>query len=259
MSRKKLNRDREAGLHFHWHLPHGSVGRLLIAVPIALLFWGAVLAYVEIEKVDPAPLPQRAAELEIINLDSPENARLSMIVNRESLFANRWDVRDENKLELLVRDTLRNLSRRDYQVKLREIDSRPGITPTRGLPGFRPDKLPLPAPLEIKPRERPAPEWWIRVTKTSGDDKWDGLSFRWQGDDLALSAGETWTYQIGLDWRGRVVSTLPLKGLRESASREIHNTLRLSTFPRIAEDAPIRWWLLEARAIDRRMNQSASQ
>ena len=102
MSRKKLHRDREAGLHFNWRLKESSFGRLLIAVPISLLFWGAVLAYVGIEKSEPAPLPQRSAELEFIDLDSPENARLSTLVDRKSLFSNHWDVTDQSKLESLA-------------------------------------------------------------------------------------------------------------------------------------------------------------
>ena len=251
MSRKKLHRDREAGLHFNWRLKESSFGRLLIAVPISLLFWGAVLAYVGIEKSEPAPLPQRSAELEFIDLDSPENARLSTLVDRKSLFSNHWDVTDQSKLESLVTDSLINVSRRDYQVQLQEIDARLSSPPLKGLPGFRPDKLPPPEPVEIKPRDRPAPEWWISVLKTSGKGEWEGLSFRWEGDELDLSAGESWPYKIGIDWRGRVISSLPLKGFREAASREIHDTLRISTFPRIAEDSPTRWWFLEANAIDR--------
>ncbi|MEN8694911.1 MAG: hypothetical protein ACN4GG_09210 [Akkermansiaceae bacterium] len=251
MSRKKLHRDREAGLHFNWHLKQSSFGRFLIAIPISLLFWGGVLAYVSIEKPAPAPLPQRSTELEFINLDSPENNRLSMLVDRASLFANRWDVRNEKKLESLISDTLLKVARHDYQVTLQEISARPDITPLKGLPGFRPDKLPPPEPVKIKPRDRPTPEWWISVTQTSGKEPWEGFSFRWEGDMLDLSAGASWTYQIGLDWRGRVISSVPLKGLREATSREIHDTLRVSTFPRIAEDSPTRWWLLKASAVDR--------
>lgn len=257
MSRKKIHRDREAGLHFNWHLKESSFGRLLIAIPISLLFWGAVLAYVEIEKADPAPLPQRVSELELIDLDSPENARLSMIVDRESLFANRWDVRDKDQLESLINVTLAQVSRRGYQVKLKEINTQPGIIPIKGLPGYRLDALPPPDPVEIKPLDRATPEWWIQVNKTSGKEPWKGLSFRWAGDDLDLSAGESWTFQIGIDWRGRVFSSVPLKGFRESASREILETLRVSTFPRIAEDSPMRWWILEACAVDRLSNQTA--
>lgn len=251
MSQKKLKRERAAKLHFDWHLQHKSWGRLLIAIPISLLFWGAVLAYLQIEKIEPTPLPERSTELEFINLDSPENARLSMLIDRESLFVNRWDVRDKDALESFIEGTLDKISHRPYQVQLQKIATLPALSTVNGLPGFRPDKLPPPQPVEILPRNRPTPEWWINVTKTSGLGSWNGLSFRWEGAPLELSDGETWTYQVGVDWRGRIFSILPLKGLRDSVSKEIHETLSISTFPRIAEDAPLRWWFLEASATDR--------
>ena len=71
------------------------------------------------------------------------------------------------------------------------------------------------------------------------------------GLSVGLSVGESWTFQIGLDWRGRLISSLPLKGRKETPSKAVHDALRATTFPQEEEGSPIRWWMLEARTEDR--------
>jgi hypothetical protein len=251
MRQKKLKRDRKAGLHFHWHLPHGSLGRTLVALLIATLFWGVLLAYVEIRPLTPTPLPERAADLEIIDLDSPANGRLADYIDRNSPFLSRWEVRSPENLKREISRALAVNSLRDYRVSLEPVEIPEAPEPLRGIPGWGIDRLPVPEKVTIEPGERPASEWWIMIEKTSGEGEWDGLSFRWNGEAQDLSAGETWTYQIGLDWRGRLISSLPLKGRREAASRQVHEALRVATFPQLGEDEAIRWWMLQAHAVDR--------
>ncbi|MDB4287090.1 hypothetical protein N9874_01885, partial [Akkermansiaceae bacterium] len=118
MSRKKLRRDREAGLHFHWHLPHGSLGRLAVGGLVATLFWGALLAYVEVRLPTPPPLAERATELEVVNLDHPANRWLAEVIERESPFHARWDVTDDASLEKAIATALVASKPASYQPAL---------------------------------------------------------------------------------------------------------------------------------------------
>lgn len=254
MSRKKLRRDREAGLHFNWHLPEGSSGRILLALAVAILFWGALLVYVQIRVPEPSALPNRASDLEIIDLESIGNLRLSNFIERESPFSNRWEVGDSTALEKQVESALAQVSRQPYQVILEQTDhlsKASMLIPLQGLPGHELGALPPPEPVEIQPIQRVPAEWWLSVDKTEGAEDWKGMTFRWEGEEQGLSVGESWTFQIGLDWRGRLISSLPLKGRKETPSKAVHDALRATTFPQVKEGSPIRWWMLEARTEDR--------
>lgn len=261
MSRKKLHRDRKAGFHFNWHLPDGSFGRLLLALAVAILFWGSLLAYVQIRVPGPSALPQRASDLEIIDLDFAGNLRLSNFIERESPFSNRWEVGESTALEKRVKSALNQVSRKPYQVILEQVDhvsKASMVSPLQGLPGYELGTLPPPKPVEILPIQRLPAEWWLSVDKMEAkvdtSDKredWGGMTFRWEGEEQGLSVGESWTFQIGLDWRGRLISSLPLKGRKETPSKAVHDALRATTFPQVKEGSPIRWWMLEARTEDR--------
>jgi hypothetical protein len=251
MSRKKLDRDRQAGLHFHWHLPHGSLGRLLIGGLVATFFWGALMAYVQVRVPDPLPLPQRASDLEIVDLDHPANRLLSEVVERESPFYSRWEVRDDTRLKQEIAAALKLSAPSPYQPTLQDIDlsvSAPGL---RGLPGVLSHSLPAPEAVTIAAVQASNPEWWIEVSNRQGQSKWEGTSFRWTGENSSLSPGETWTFQLIVDWRGTVVSCLPLEDLKETTALELAKTLRELRYPLAKKDGPLRRWMLDASCVER--------
>lgn len=250
MSRKKLRRDRDAGLHFHWHLSEGSLSRLVIAILCATAFWALLLAYVQIRVPEPSALPQRASDLEVIDLNAAGNQRLASYIERESPFASRWVVQDDSALKKQISKALASNTREPYRVTLQEIKPTYSVKPLSGLPGLKPGTLPAPEPIEIPPITRAPAEWWLSVNLSEQSDQWDGLTFRWEGEEQDLSVGELWTFQIGIDWRGRLVSKLPLKGRKETPSKAILDSLRTTTFPKVKEGTPIRWWMLEAHAVD---------
>jgi hypothetical protein len=251
MSRKKLHRDRQAGLHFHWHLPHGSLGRLLIGGLVATLFWGALMAYVQVRVPDPLPLPQRAGDLEIVDLEHPANRWLSEVVERESPFHSRWEVRDDSRLNREIADALKRSAPSPYQPTLQIIDLSVSAPELRGLPGVSSHRLPAPEAVTIAAIPTSNPEWWIEVSNREAQSKWGGTSFRWTGENAALSPGETWTFQLIVDWRGIVVSCLPLEGLKENTALELAKTLRELRYPLAKKDAPLRRWMLDASCTER--------
>lgn len=251
MSRKKLRRDREAGLHFHWHLPHGSLSRLAVAGLVATLFWGALLAYVEVRLPEPPPLAQRATELEVVNLDLPANRWLAEVINRESPFHTRWDVIDDESLEKAIATKLLASAPDPYQPALMSVDLRPSPHILSGLPGINSKTLPAPERVELPPIMRPQPEWWVSVAPVTSSTEWPGMSFRWSGEKTDLSPGESWVFQLVIDWRGSVVSCLPLNDPQDPRAFKIAETLRVSRFPILKKGAPLRQWQLEASAVDR--------
>lgn len=252
MSRKKLRRDREAGLHFNWHLPQGSLSRMVIGGLVATLFWGALLAYVEVRLPTPPPIAQRATELEIINLDHPENRWLAEVVDRESPFLARWDVTDDSRLEGAIAAALVASAPPPYQPVLMAVEFGSEAPLLTGLPGLNEKALPALVPVEIPPIARPNPQWWISITAENPKLDWPGSSFRWPGESSSLSSGESWTFQLLIDWRGIVVSCLPLEDSRDARALRIAESLRLSRYPLLEKDAPLRQWQLEASAVDRR-------
>ncbi|MGJ8695653.1 MAG: hypothetical protein ACSHYF_05000 [Verrucomicrobiaceae bacterium] len=251
MSRKKLRRDREAGLHFHWHLPQGSFGRLMLGAAVSTVFWGGLLAYVQVRPIPPAPLPDKATELHVVDLDQDANRWLSEIVDRASPYSDRWDVNENAALDDYIEERLAEVSLRNYRPTLVKIDAEPKPEPLRGLPGMGPGFLPpvkkVPLP-EVRARK---PEWWIEAVKIDGEGEWKPVMWRWDGEVDLLSPGERWTYQVGLDWRGRVISFLPLAGHREMTAGPIGERLERADFPGVGEDGEMRWWILEATAVDR--------
>jgi len=251
MSRRKLRRDREAGLHFHWHLPQGSFSRLVIGALVATLFWGALLAYVEVRLPTPPPLAQRATELEVVDLDNPANRWLAEVIDRESPFHARWEVGDDSRLEKAIRSALTAAAPPPYQPALIAIGLASPAASLTGLPGLDGRTLPPPLPVKITPIERPEPQWYITVTPQSSQIKWDGFSFRWSGENASLSPGESWSYQLLLDWRGIVISCLPLDAPRNPRALKIAQTLRKFRYPSAEKDAPLRQWQVEARTVDR--------
>ena len=251
MSRKKLRRDREAGLHFHWHLPHGSLGRLAVGGLVATLFWGALLAYVEVRLPTPPPLAERATELEVVNLDHPANRWLAEVIERESPFHARWDVTDDASLEKAIATALVASKPASYQPALMAVDRRPSTHILSGLPGVNSKTLPATERVELPPITRPNPDWWLSVTPVISSNEWPGTSFRWSGENSDLSPGESWTFQLLIDWRGTVVSCLPLNDPQDPRALKIAETLRVSRFPILKKGAPLRQWQLEASAVDR--------
>ncbi|MFT6181371.1 MAG: hypothetical protein ACI9NQ_000356 [Paracoccaceae bacterium] len=250
---RKVLRDRAAGMVFDWRRGHGSTSRMIIAVIVATCFWGALLAYVQISDPDPPHPIDDQIDLTMVDLDARENRWLAELIDRETLFHRRWDVRDPSAIETEVVTALALKSPRTYEPTLREIILPGPDVSLVTLPGRGPTALPDPDRVDSVIFASPPVNWWVDVRVVEGPDGLAPFSFPWPDSDPGreMSEGEIWTVLIGVDWQGRVLVNEPT--IKSSNSRtpvllKKYRALKIAALP---EKSPLRWWKLEARLANR--------
>lgn len=118
---KRVKRDRAAGMVFDWRSGHGATYRFLIAILVSGAFWGALLTWVQIGEAKPGPLNDRQIDLTVIDLDQKSNRWIANLIDRETLFHERWDVSKSSVLDQEISRALALDPIRSYSPQLREI------------------------------------------------------------------------------------------------------------------------------------------
>ena len=215
------------------------------------------MAYVEIEEPVAPHIVDDQIHLTLVDLDAERNRWLAESINRETLFHRRWDVSNPKIIKEVVTEALAVKSPRHYQATLREIHLPEVETQLVNLPGMGPEVLPAPEPVEAVAFTKPAVNWWIEVRVLDGPEGLSPFSFAWPGSDETseLSEGELWTVLLAVDWRGRVVLNEATSESLNARTPVILSKYRQLEFPVLDQEAPLRWWKLEARLLNRSLSE----
>lgn len=251
---RKVLRDRAAGMVFDWRRGHGSSYRLLIAILVSASFWGSILAYVNVrEEARPDP-PDQQIDLTVVDLDADQNRWLAEVIDRETLFQQRWDVADSGVIDQVVMEALMVDSPRVYEPTLREISLPEPKLELLNLPGREAGELPPPDVIESVNYAIPPINWWVEVEVIQGPEGLEPFAFPfdWPEDPKLMSEGELWSVVLTADWRGRVVAVdawwEKAGDVRTPAILEKVRSQEVSVLP---AKGPLRIWRLEARVVNR--------
>jgi len=248
--KRRVIRDRKAGMVFDWRRGHGSTGRLLFSGIVSCLIFGIFFGYVQLRHPEKPVLREQMADVTFIDLSEKSNRLFADTVNEESPFAHRWEVASSKSLEEETTRQLSTISPRDYQPALREIPVPKKIPTLAGLPGMGPKNLPPPDGVEREAVELPKSRWALSVKPVSGAGDWNGAIIDWDDPDENLSEGEVWIILLGLDWRGRVLNCSTLSGDDDKFTTEILSRLRTASYPAVSREAADRWITMEVRLVN---------
>lgn len=239
---------------FDWRRGHGSARRLLVATIVSATFWGALLAYVQIREAEAAPLVDEQIDLTIVDLDREENRWLAELIDRETLFHQRWDVSDSTTIDEAVATALAENPARTYEPTLREIklpDPEPRL---ETLPGYGPGVLPDPYPVESVVFANPPVNWWVEVSPIEGSEDFKPFAFKWM-DPQPMSEGEIWTILMAVDHEGRIVVSEVSNKADDPRTEIILAECRARDFGSLDEPGPLRWLKLEAIVVNRPISE----
>ncbi|MDA7507958.1 hypothetical protein N8504_06260, partial [Akkermansiaceae bacterium] len=93
---RKVLRDRAAGMVFDWRRGHGSSYRLLIACVVSVAFWGGVYGFLQLDDAGSVELEQNEIDVAVVDLDAEQNRWLAELIDRKTLFQQRWNVKDSS-------------------------------------------------------------------------------------------------------------------------------------------------------------------
>jgi len=251
---RKVLRDRASGMVFDWRRGHGSTQRLLLAALVSASAWGVLLSYVRVREPQPVDYEDEQIDLTLVDLDHEGNRWLSELIDRETLFQQRWEVANSETIAMEVARALFETSPRIYKPTLREMPLPENQAKVSHLPGWEAGELPEPDRVATVTLAPPAPNWWIEVGVIEGAE---GLApfefpFRLLEDLGTMSEGESWVIVVAVDWRGAVVS---INGWWERADEprtaKVLEEIRAHSFPPFSRDEDLRIWRLEARLVNR--------
>lgn len=252
--KRKVLRDRAAGMVFDWRRGHGSTQRLFLGLLVSGLFWGGLLAYVQIREPHEAVLEDDQIDVTLVDLDEEGNRWLADLIDRETVFQQRWEVGNSGQVEDEVERLLVDLTPRVYEPTLREISMPEVKVGLSDLPGWEAGVLPEPDQVEAVSFATPPVNWWMDVQVIEGPKGLGDFAFEfpWSGDASLMSEGESWIVVATVDWRGTVVS---IDGGWEKAedprTREILDQIRSHEFGRLPTDGGLRIWRMEATLVNR--------
>ncbi|MFT6864603.1 MAG: hypothetical protein ACJAVK_003171 [Akkermansiaceae bacterium] len=255
---RKVLRDRAAGMVFDWRKGHGSSYRLVVAIIVSASFWGAILAYIDIREVIPLDPVDDQIDVTIVDLDAKQYRGLAELIDRETLFQQRWDTADSTVIDEAVVRALVADSPRIYEPTLREISMPAPETELLNLPGMGPGELPTPDPVELVVFATPPVNWWVEVGVVEGPE---GLApfafpFEWPDEPKLMSEGELWSVVLTADWRGRVVAAEGWwEKVRDRRTQVILEKVRSREITALPEKGPLRVWRLEARVVNRPLTE----
>lgn len=193
-------------------------------------------------------------DLTLVDLDQDENRWLSELIDRETLFQQRWDVSATDRVDRVVDEILTEYSPRNYEPVLQDIPRPEPRIELSNLPGWEAGVLPLPDEVASVTYAIPSPNWWIEVDRVSGPDGLEEFSFLFAGpsEPKLMSEGDTWTVVLAVDWRG-VVVTIDAGWEKSSDPRTnwILDQIRARRFETLAGEGPLRVWRLRATLVNR--------
>ncbi|MGC6567403.1 MAG: hypothetical protein ACON38_17545 [Akkermansiaceae bacterium] len=247
----RIKRDREAGLAFDWRSGHGSTTRMIIALAVTISFFGGLWAFVQLREVKPSPLKDQQIDLTMIDLNLESNRWFADLLERETLFHDRWDVSSTAALDREVTRALAADPIRIYEPTLEEIVPPERDLTLENLPGMGPMILPPPEEVPLVEFAVPPVNWWIEVESVEGDEDWEGFSFEWPGAKDQMSEGEVWSLLVGVDWEGRVLTCTAWEEATDPRTPMVKDYCFNATFPSLEERGPLRWWKLQAKVVNR--------
>lgn len=251
---RKVQQDREAGMVFDWRRGHGSTYRLFLAVLVSASFWGGMLAFVKVKEPSPIPPKEGQIDLTVRNLDEEENRWLAELIDRKTLFQQRWEVTNHEVVDQTIAEKLMATTPRIYEPTLREIPLPELEGKLLNLPGRGANALPEPEQVaSVKFVNEPV-NWWIEVKVVEGPDGLEAFEFpfEWPDNPGLMSEGEFWSLVVTADWAGRVVA---VEGWWEQAddvrTGAILNKVQSRPIEALSEKSGLRVWRLEARVVNR--------
>lgn len=248
---RRVKRDREAGMVFDWRTGHGSTSRLIIASVVSASFWGVLWAYVQIRETKSNPLVDQQINLTVIDLDLESNRWFSDLLDRETLFHDRWDVSNAVAINDEISRVLEENPAWVYSPQLREIELPKRDLTIEPLPGMGPEILPPPLEMPVAEFATPPVKWWVEIESVQGEEDWDGLSFEWPHPKDQMSEGEVWTLLAGVDWEGHVLTCSAWEEADDARTPLIVSRCLSASFPTLDEPGPLRWWKLQAKVVNR--------
>ncbi len=99
---RKVLRDRAAGMVFDWRRGHGSSYRLFIAFVVSVAFWGGIYGFLQLDDAGSVELEQNEIDVAVVDLDAEQNRWLAELIDRKTLFQQRWNVNDSTVIEHVV-------------------------------------------------------------------------------------------------------------------------------------------------------------
>lgn len=255
---RKVLRDRAAGMVFDWRRGHGSSYRLLIAFVVSGAFWGGIYRFVQVREVQPVELAQNEIDVAMVDLEADEYRGLAEVIDRKTLFQQRWNVSNSNVIDQVVAEILAATTPRVYEPTLRQVSLPEPEVKLANLPGMGPDALPEPDAVASVTYASEEPNWWIKVKVVDGPAGLKSLDFpfEWSQDPNLMSEGEIWSIVLTADWRGRVVAVEAWwEKANDVRTGPILNRLRSERIEPLPKMGPLRVWRLEAELVNRPANQ----
>lgn len=255
---RRVRRDRAAGMVFDWRRGHGSTPRLFFAILVSACFWGGLLAYVRVREPAPSEFDDDQVDLTLVDLEDGRNQWLVALIDRETLFQQRWRVADPSLAEQEVDRLMAEDSPRQYDPVLREIPRPTATVALSNLPGREAEVLPPPEQVASVSLALPPENWWIEVAMVDGPEGFEPVAFpfSWPADPGLMSEGDVWFVVAAVDEDGTVVS---IDGSRAKAgdprTPAILEEIRARGLTGLADGGGIRIWRLQARVVNRPVSQ----
>jgi hypothetical protein len=251
---KKVLRDRAAGLSFDWRRGHGSTSRLVFAIILVTAVFWVVLASVKIREPEGIALEDDQIDLTLIDLDDERNRGLAALIEKETLFQERWKVVEPARVDREVEKLLAATSPRIYQAKLQEMEMPVVMVPPQTLPGRGADVLPSPDQVESVVFATPPANWWIEVSAIAGPSGFEPLAFPfpWPDDPALMSEGDFWTVVATVDGSGRMVSIdAGWQKSKDPRTPQILEKIQELGLKKLSGNEGLALWRLEARLVNR--------
>lgn len=242
---------------FDWRRGHGSSYRFLGAFAVSAAFWGGIRGFVKVREGEPVNPEQNEINVTMVDLDANQYG-LAELIDRKTLFQQRWDVSDPSVIDRVVQESLAATTPRIYEPTLRQISLPEPEVKLANLPGMGPDALPSPDAVASVTYATGKPNWWIKVDIVEGPAglKPFEFPFEWLKSPSLMSEGEIWSIVLTADWRGNIVA---VEGWWEKENDvrtgTILDRVRNERIEPLPEKGALRVWRLEAEVINRPAEQ----
>lgn len=251
---RKVLRDRAAGMVFDWRRGHGSSYRLLIAFVVSVAFWGGIYGFLQVDEAGSVELEKNEIDVAVVDLDAEQNRWLAELIDRKTLFQQRWSVKDPTVIDNVVEEAMAASFPRGYDPTLRQISLPQPEASLANLPGMGPDALPRPDAVASVRYATEKEDWWIEVKVIEGPDGLDSFRFpfEWPQDPKLMSEGEIWAVVLIADWQGSVVAVESWwEKANDVRTQPVLERLRSAKIEPITKKGSLRTWRLEAEVVNR--------
>jgi hypothetical protein len=251
---RKVLRDRAAGMVFDWRRGHCSSYRLLIAFVVSVAFWGGIYGFLQVDEAGSVELEKNEIDVAVVDLDAEQNRWLAELIDRKTLFQQRWSVKDPTVIDNVVEEAMAATFPRGYDPTLRQISLPQPEASLANLPGMGPDALPRPDAVASVRYATEKEDWWIEVKVIEGPDGLDSFRFpfEWPQDPKLMSEGEIWAVVLIADWQGSVVAVESWwEKANDVRTQPVLERLRSAKIEPITKKGSLRTWRLEAEVVNR--------